>query len=78
MSASPDDRQGTDLLAQEIREEASRLVHHPVAEIKRLERVVDEGDSPATPLLLFLAVAIALAVIVAIVMAIVFFAYYEG
>jgi CHASE3 domain sensor protein len=78
MSASPDDPQGTDLLAQEIREEASRLLHHPVAEIKRLEQVVDEGDSAATPLLLFLAVAIALAVIVAVVMVIVFFAYYEG
>ena len=37
LSASPDDLQGTDLLAEEIREEAIRLVHHPVAEIKRLE-----------------------------------------
>jgi hypothetical protein len=78
MSASPDDPQGTELLAQEIREEASRLLHHPVAEIKRLERVVDEGDSAATPLILFLAVAIVLAVIVAVVTVIVFFAYYEG
>ena len=78
MSASPHDPQGTDLLAQEIREEASRLLHHPVAEIKRLEHVVDEGESAATPLLLFLAVAIVLAVIVAVVMAIAFFAYYEG
>jgi hypothetical protein len=78
MSASPDDLQGTDLLAQEIREEAIRLVHHPVAEIKRLEHVVDEGESAATPLILFLAVAIALAVIVAAVMAIAFFAYYKG
>ena len=78
MNASPDDLQGTDLLAREIREEASRLVHHPVAEIKRLEHVVDEGESAATPLILFVAVAIALAVIVAVVMAIAFFAYYEG
>jgi hypothetical protein len=78
MSASPDDPQGTELLAQEIREEASRLLHHPVAEIKRLERVVDEGDSAATPLILFLAVAIALTVVVAVVTVIVFFAYYEG
>ena len=78
MSASPDDLQGTDLLAEEIREEAIRLVHHPVAEIKRLEHVVDEGESAATPLILFLAVAIALAVIVAAVMAIAFFAYYKG
>ena len=78
MSASPDDPQGTDLLAQEIKEEASRLLHHPVAEIKRLERVVEEGESAATPLLLFLGVAIVLAVIVAVVTVIVFFAYYEG
>jgi hypothetical protein len=78
MSASPDDLQGTDLLAQEIREEAIRLVHHPVAEIKRLEHVVDVGESAATPLILFLAVAIALAVIVAAVMAIAFLAYYKG
>ena len=78
MSASPDDLQGTDLLAEEIREEASRLVHHPVAEIKRLEHVVNEGESAATPFILFLAVAIALAVIVAAVMAIAFFAYYKG
>jgi hypothetical protein len=78
MSASPNDRHGTDLLAQEIREEADRLVHHPIAEIKRLEAVVEEGDSAATPLLLFLAVAVALAVVVAIVMTVVFIAYYEG
>ncbi len=78
MSASPDDRQGTDLLLQEIREEAGRLVHHPVAEIKRLEAVVEEGESAATPLLIFVGVAIILAVIVAVVMTVVFFAYYEG
>jgi hypothetical protein len=78
MNASPDDRQGTDLLVQEIREEAGRLVHHPVAEIKRLEGVVEEGESPATPLLLFVGVAIILAVIAAVVMTVVFFFYYEG
>jgi hypothetical protein len=78
VSASPDDRHGTDLLVQEIREEAGRLVHHPVAEIKRLEGVVEEGESAATPLLLFVGVAIILAVIAAVVMTVVFFAYYEG
>jgi hypothetical protein len=78
MSASPDDRQGTDLLVQEIREEAGRLVHHPVAEMKRLEGVVEEGESAATPLLLFVAMAILLAVIAAVVMTVVFVAYYEG
>ena len=78
MNASPDDRHGTDLLMQEIREEAGRLVHHPVAEIKRLEGVVEEGESAATPLLLFVGVAIILAVIAAVVMAVVLFAYYES
>ena len=75
---SPDDRQSTDLLAQEIREEAGRLVHHPVAEMKRLEGVVEEGESAATPLILFVGVAIILALITAVVMTVVFFAYYEG
>jgi cobalamin biosynthesis protein CobD/CbiB len=77
VNASPDDRQGTDLLLQEIREEAGRLVHHPVAEIKRLEDVVEEGESAATPLLLFVGVAMIVAVIAAVVMTVVFFAYYE-
>ena len=78
MNGPPDDRQGTDLLAQELKEEAGRLAHHPIAELKRLEHVVEEGDSPTTPLLLTLAVTACLAVIVAVVLALVFFAYYEG
>jgi hypothetical protein len=78
MSASPNDRHGTDLLVQEIREEADRLVHHPIAEMKRLEAVAEEGDSAATPLLLFLAVAVAVAVVVAVVLTIAFIAYYKG
>jgi hypothetical protein len=69
---------GTDLLVEEIREEAGRLVHNPVAEMKRLEGVAEEGESAATPLILFVGVAIILAVIVAVVMTVVFFAYYEG
>lgn len=78
MGASPDDLHGTDLLAQEIREEADRLVHHPVGEVKRLRGVVEEGESAATPLILFVGVAIFLAVIAAVVMIVVFVAYYEG
>ena len=50
MSTSPDDLHGTDLLAQEIKDEASRLAHHPLAEVKRLEHVAEEGDSPAAML----------------------------
>ena len=78
MSASPHDTDGTDLLVQELREEASRLIHHPAAEVNRLKHVVEEGESAATPLILFVAVAIFLAVIAAVVMAVVFWAYYEG
>ena len=78
MSAPSHDRQGTDLLADEIKEEAGRLVHHPVAEVQRLKGVVEEGESAATPLILFLGVAIVLAVVAAVVTTVVFLAYYEG
>lgn len=78
MNELPDDRQGTDLLAQEIKDEAGRLVHHPIAEVKRLEHVVEEGDSAATPLILTLAVSAGLAIIVALVLVVVFFAYYRA
>ena len=43
-----------------------------------MEHVVDECESAATPLILFVAVAIALVVIVAAVMTVAFFAYYKG
>jgi len=76
--APPEDLHGTDLLAEEIREEAGRLLHHPVDEAKRLKGVAAEGESAATPLILFIGVAIFLAVIAAIVMTVVFLAYYEG
>ena len=42
---------GTDLLVQEIREEVAHLVRHPIEELKRLEHVAADGDSPTTPLL---------------------------
>ena len=78
MTRPSDDLQGTDLLAEEIREEAGRLVHHPVAEMKRLRGVAAEGESAATPLILFVGVAILLAAIAAIMMTLAFLAYYEG
>jgi hypothetical protein len=74
----PDDLQGTDLLAQEIKDEAGRLVHHPIAEVKRLEHVVEEGDSSATPLILTVAVTAGIALIVAVVLTLVFVAYYTA
>jgi hypothetical protein len=53
-------------------------VHHPIAEVKRLEHVVEEGDSPATPLILTIAVTAGIALIVAAVLTLVFVAYYTA
>jgi hypothetical protein len=78
MSTSPDDMHGTDLLAQEIKEEASRLAHHPLAEVKRLEDVAEEGDSPAAMLVLILAVTAVAAVILAVVISVALVVYYQG
>jgi hypothetical protein len=78
MSASPDDRHGTDLLVQEIKEEAGRLARHPLAEVKRLEQVADEGDSPAAMLVLILAVMGVMAVILAVVISVALVVYYRG
>jgi hypothetical protein len=78
MSTSPDDPHGTDLLVQEMKEEAGRLAHHPVAEMKRLEHVAADGDSPTTPLLLVLAVTGVLAVVAGVVIAVALVAYYQG
>ena len=79
MGVTPDDeRHGTEILGEEIKEEASRLAHHPLAEMRRLEGVAEEGESAATPLITLVGLTIILAIVVAIVLAIVFFVYYEG
>ena len=78
MSVSPDDKHGTDLLAQEIKEEAGRLVRHPLAEAKRLEHVAEEGDSPAAMLILILAVIGVAAVVLAVVISVSLVVYYRG
>ena len=78
MSNSTDDRHGADLLLLEIREETGRLIHHPIEEVKRLEHVVEEGDSPATLLLLTLTVAGFALVIGGVVIAIALTVYYTG
>jgi hypothetical protein len=78
MPTSTEDRHGADLLLLEIREETGRLIHHPIEEVKRLEHVVEEGDSPATMLLLTLAVAGFALVIGGIVIAIALTVYYNG
>jgi hypothetical protein len=78
MSTSPDGMHGTDLLAQEIKEEAARLARHPVAEVKRLEHVAEEGESPAAMLVLILTVTAVMAVILAVVISVALVVYYRG
>lgn len=67
---------GGDLLAQEIREEVGRLLHHPIEEVKRLEHVAADGESATTPLLTVLGVALFLLAVFAVVCAIVMAVYY--
>lgn len=69
---------GGDLLAQEIREEVGRLVHHPIEEVKRLEHVAADGESATTPLLTVLGVALFLAGVFAVVCAIAMLVYYTA
>ena len=78
MAPPPDDPHGADLLLLEIREETGRLIHRPIEEVRRLEHVVEEGDSPATMLLLTLAVAGFAVVIGGIVIAVALTVYYTG
>lgn len=69
---------GGDLLAQEIREEVGRLIHHPIDEVKRLEHVAADGQSATTPLLTVLGVGLVLAVIFALVTAVTMVVYYTA
>ena len=50
---------GTDLLTQELREEVAHLVRHPIEELKRLEHVAADGDSPTTPMLTVIGIGLA-------------------
>jgi hypothetical protein len=78
----PDDgehhAEGGELLLEEAREEARRLVSHPLDEVKRLERVADEGESAATPLILAVGVIAFLVVVLAIFLTVVFLVYYNA
>ena len=78
MNAHPEDPQGAELIVQELKEEAGRLAHHPIAEVRRLEHVVEEGDSSATPLILMVVVTVAAVVAVAVVVTLAFVAYYSA
>ena len=68
---------GGELVLEEAREEVSRLVTHPVTEIRRLEHVADEGESPATPLIVAVGVAVFLAIVLAIVLTVILLVYYN-
>jgi CHASE3 domain sensor protein len=69
---------GGELLVHEARDEVVRLVTHPVAEIKRLEHVAEEGESAATPLVIAVGVTVFIAIVLAIVLTVVFLVYYSG
>jgi hypothetical protein len=69
---------GTDHLAQEVKDEAARLISHPIEEVKRLEHVVAEGESAATPLVATIGVAAALLLILAVVTAVILTVYYTA
>jgi hypothetical protein len=68
----------TELILYEIRDEASSLAHHPVDEVRRLAHVATDGDSPTTPLLVYLGVAGGVAAILAILLVVVLLVYYYG
>ncbi|MGL6278490.1 MAG: hypothetical protein ACRC50_02915 [Gaiella sp.] len=61
---------GTELLLEEIREEAGRLLHHPVQEVARLEHVAEDGESAATPMIVVVGVAMLGVALFALFMAI--------
>jgi len=68
MSTSGHVPDGTDLLTQELREEVAHLARHPIAELRRLEHVAADGDSPTTPLLTVIGVGLGVAVLFAAVL----------
>jgi hypothetical protein len=59
---------GTDLIVQELRDEFSHLVRHPIEEIKRLEHVAADGDSPTTPLITVIGTAVLVGVLFVLVL----------
>jgi len=76
--ADASEETGGDLILHEARDEVARLVTHPVAEIKRLEHVADEGESAATPLIVAAGITIVVAIVLAFALAVILFAYYDA
>jgi hypothetical protein len=67
---------GMEGLAHELRDEASRLVHHPSDEVKRLSHVAADGESATTPLLVVLAVIGVVGLILCFMLGVAMLAYY--
>lgn len=67
---------GGEVILEEAREEIARLVTHPVAEVKRLEHVAEEGDSAATPLIVAVGVTAFLAIVLLVVLTVIMLVYY--
>ncbi len=67
---------GGEIILEEAREEIVRLVTHPVAEIKRLEHVAEEGDSAATPLIVAVGVTVVLAIVLLVFLTVILLVYY--
>ena len=68
----------TELILHEIRDEASSLTHHPVEEVRRLAHVAADGESPTTPLLVYLGVGAGVLVVLALLLTLVLLVYYYG
>jgi hypothetical protein len=76
MSTAPDKGDGAALLLDEVRDEAHKLVAHPIEEVKRLEHVAADGESAATPLIVLIGIGLLLMVVVAVTCALALALYY--
>jgi hypothetical protein len=61
---------GVELVLEEVREEAGRLLTHPVQEVVRVEHVAADGESAATPLILVIGVMLLVAFLFVVVLGI--------
>jgi hypothetical protein len=75
-SSTAHDLEGTELFLQEIRDEAHKLLHHPIQEVGRLEHVAAEGESAATPIIVFIGVGLVLLALFAVFCALAVGVYY--
>jgi hypothetical protein len=64
------------LVLDEVRDEAHKLVAHPIEEAKRLEHVAADGEGAATPLIALTGIGLLLTVVVAVTCALALVLYY--